>query len=238
VTSTTPLRTRLAIGVLGAIVRPTLNVLLRREWTGIDLLPKGPCIVCPNHLTEVDPFVIGHLLYSNGRIPRFLAKESLFRIPVLGRGLHWAGQIPVDRRGLAGMESLAMARRILREGGTIVIYPEGTLTHDPALWPMRARTGAARLALETRVPLVPMAHWGAQELVSPTRHFRPFPRKTVRVTIGAPVDLTELPGTTDRQTLENATARIQRAITDLLATLRQEPPPERLHDPSPRRAPA
>jgi len=223
-----PLSVRLGMDALALVVRPTLNVLMNRTWEGLEHLPRGGFIMCPNHLTEIDPFLIGHMLYSNGIIPHFLAKHSLFQIPVLGAWLRWAGQIPVDRRGGAtALESLAVARRVLDRGGAIIVYPEGTLTRDPALWPMRGRTGAARLAFDTQAPVIPVAHWGAHELLPQyARRVRPFPRKTSRASIGPAVDLDDLRGRgIDRAMLETATDRIQDETTALLGILRGATPP-------------
>lgn len=222
-----PLSIRLVMGALSVPVRCTMNTLINRKWEGVENLPAGGFIACPNHLTEIDPFLIGHMLFNNGIIPHFMGKESLFRVPVFGAWLRWAGQIPVDRKGGAAMGALTVARRVLERGGAIIVYPEGTLTRDPNLWPMQGRTGAARLAFETQVPVIPMAHWGAHELMPQyARRLHIFPRKTARVLIGPPVDLSDLAaqGMT-RTTLEAATARIQDATTALLASLRGEPAP-------------
>ncbi|MGO2807066.1 MAG: lysophospholipid acyltransferase family protein, partial [Glutamicibacter arilaitensis] len=136
-----------------------MNALIGKTWKGFETLPQGGYILCPNHLTEIDPLVVGHAIYSNGRLPRWLAKESLFNVPVLGWMLRETGQVPVARSATSAGESLKAAKRVLDAGGVIVIYPEGTLTRDPNLWPMVGRTGAARLALQTGAPVVPMAHW-------------------------------------------------------------------------------
>jgi 1-acyl-sn-glycerol-3-phosphate acyltransferase len=216
------------MGALAAVVRPTMNFLMRKTWEGLEHLPSGGFILCPNHLTEIDPFLIGHMLYSNGIIPHFLAKHSLFQIPLFGAWLRWAGQIPVDRRGGAtALESLTIARRVLDRGGAIIVYPEGTLTRDPSLWPMHGRTGAARLAFETKAPVIPAAHWGAHELLPQyARRVHPFPRKTSRTLIGPAVDLSDLHDLAiDRAMLETATNRIQDATTTLLGTLRGATPP-------------
>ena len=229
-----PLGIRLGMFAIAAVVRPTMTILMNNRWEGLENLPRGGFIMCPNHLTEIDPLLIGHLLYSNGIIPHFLAKDSLFRIPLLGRWLRLSGQIPVDRRGTAALESLGVARSVIARGGAIVVYPEGTLTRDPALWPMRGRTGAARLAFETGAPVIPVAHWGAHELVPQyARHLHIFPRKTSRVVVGTPVDLNDLavPGT-DRAALEAATLRIQNATVALLARLRGVAAPLLLFTPS------
>lgn len=229
-----PLGIRIGMFAIAAVVRPTMNVLMNNRWEGLENLPRGGFIMCPNHLTEIDPLLIGHLLYSNGVIPHFLAKDSLFRIPLVGRWLRLSGQIPVDRRGTAALESLGVARSVIARGGAIVVYPEGTLTRDPALWPMRGRTGAARLAFETGAPVIPVAHWGAHELVPQyARRLHIFPRKTSRVIVGAPVDFSDLAAhDNDRTTLEAATLRIQAATVALLATLRGTAAPRQLFKPS------
>ncbi|MCS3492066.1 1-acyl-sn-glycerol-3-phosphate acyltransferase [Arthrobacter sp. JUb119] len=205
-----------------------------KTWKGFETLPPGGYILCPNHLTEIDPLVVGHAIYSNGRLPRWLAKESLFKIPVLGWMLRETGQVPVSRSASNAGESLAAARKVLDAGGVIVIYPEGTLTRDPALWPMVGRTGAARLALQTGAPVVPMAHWGDQELLPRySKKMYPFPRKHVTVSVGQPVDLDDLrDGPRTRAVLQEATDRIMDAITALTAELRQEEAPAARWDPS------
>ncbi|QIV88819.1 1-acyl-sn-glycerol-3-phosphate acyltransferase [Glutamicibacter mishrai] len=211
-----------------------MNGLTGRTWKGFENLPQGGYIVCPNHLTEIDPLVVGHAIYSNGRLPRWLAKESLFKPPVLGWFLRTTGQVPVSRSSASAGDSLKQAKKVLDAGGVIVIYPEGTLTRDPNLWPMIGRTGAARLALQTGAPVVPMAHWGDQELLPRySKKMYLFPRKHVTVSVGAPVDLDDLrEGPRTRTALQEATDRIMDAITGLQAELRQEEPPAKRWDPS------
>nr|WP_226910689.1 lysophospholipid acyltransferase family protein [Glutamicibacter arilaitensis] len=211
-----------------------MNALIGKTWKGFEALPQGGYILCPNHLTEIDPLVVGHAIYSNGRLPRWLAKDSLFNVPVLGWMLRETGQVPVARSATSAGESLKAAKKVLDAGGVIVIYPEGTLTRDPNLWPMVGRTGAARLALQTGAPVVPMAHWGDQELLPRySKKMNLFPRKHVTVLAGKPIDLEDLrevPRT--RAVLEDATDRIMDAITALTAELRQEDAPAERWDPS------
>ncbi|MGP5665801.1 lysophospholipid acyltransferase family protein [Glutamicibacter arilaitensis] len=211
-----------------------MNALIGKTWKGFEVLPQGGYILCPNHLTEIDPLVVGHAIYSNGRLPRWLAKDSLFNVPVLGWMLRETGQVPVARSATSAGESLKAAKKVLDAGGVIVIYPEGTLTRDPNLWPMVGRTGAARLALQTGAPVVPMAHWGDQELLPRySKKMNLFPRKHVTVLAGKPIDLEDLrevPRT--RAVLEDATDRIMDAITALTAELRQEDAPAERWDPS------
>ena len=125
------------------------------------------------------------------------------------------------------------AERALREGACVIVYPEGTASRDPDLWPMVGKTGAARLALTTGAPVVPIGQWGAQEILPyGTKKLHLFPRKTVRMVAGPPVDLSAYAGQRlAASTLQAATADIMAAITALLATIRHETPPAVPWDP-------
>ncbi|MHA7264019.1 lysophospholipid acyltransferase family protein [Arthrobacter sp. TMN-37] len=229
---------RVTFAVLAGILRPVMNLLMNKEWIDTQKLPRDTgFILCPNHVTEIDPIVVGHFLYNNKVMPHFLAKASLFSVPVLGQALRATRQIPVERTTAGANRSLEAAQQAIADGGGIIVYPEGTLTRDPGMWPMKGRTGAARLALQTGAPVVPMAHWGAQEVFPRyARRFYLFPRKTSRVIVGDPVDLSDLhdlPIT--RDTLNQATDRILDAVTALLAELRGEQPPAERWDPAAKR---
>ena len=219
---------------VAGIVRPVMNLLMNKKWEGLEKLPAGGFIAAPNHCTEIDPLVVGHMLYNQKRMPHFLAKAGLFNVPVLGAVLRSTKQIPVERSTAGANRSLQLAKEIVNEGGAIIIYPEGTLTRDPALWPMRGHTGAARMALESGIPVVPMAHWGAQEVFPRyAKRFYIFPRKTSRLVVGDPVDLSAFAGRPlDKATLAAATNVIMDAITGLLAGLRGEQPPAERWDPA------
>jgi 1-acyl-sn-glycerol-3-phosphate acyltransferase len=227
-------KSRLTFVLVAGIVRPVLNMLMRKEWQGIEKLPAGGFIAVPNHTTEIDPLVFGHLLYNQNRMPRFLAKAGLFKVPVLGAVLRNTKQIPVERSSSGANRALQIAKEVVDEGGAIIIYPEGTLTRDPDLWPMKGHTGAARMALESGIPVVPMAHWGAHQVLPRyAKRFHIFPRKTSRLIVGAPVDLSAFAGRPlDKATLTEATNVIMEAITELVATLRGETPPAVRWDPS------
>lgn len=224
---------RNAFRVLAGVLRPLINLLLRKEWSGAENLPRDKgFIVCPNHVTEIDPVVVGHFLYNHRAMPHFLTKQSLFKVPVFGTALRASKQVPVERGGNGAHGSLQVAREALDDGGAIVIYPEGSLTRDPDYWPMTGRTGAARLALQTGAPVVPVAHWGAQELFPRyAKRIYPFPRKTVRVVAGKPVDLSAFEGKPlDKATLTATTDVILDAVTELLEELRGEQAPEERWD--------
>jgi len=208
---------------LATFLRGLLMIFTRRDWRGAENLPPtGGFVVCPNHISHVDPFAFAHFLYDNGHPPFFLAKSEVFEIPILGRMLIWAQQIPVYRGTSEAAEAFSAAVVSVRDGKCVPIFPEGTLTRDPQMWPMTARTGAARVALSTRCPVIPVAQWGPQEIMRPYgKVMHLLPRKTMRVLAGPPVDLSDLYGRTqDAATLREATTRIMDAITAQLETIR------------------
>jgi 1-acyl-sn-glycerol-3-phosphate acyltransferase len=210
------------------VVRPLMMLLTRRDWKGVENFPAtGGFVVCPNHISHVDVFAFAHFLYDNGHPPFFLAKSGVFKIPIIGRLLTAAQQIEVQRGTSHAVEAFSAAVAAVQEGKCVPIFPEGTLTRDPQMWPMAAKTGAARVALTTRGPVIPVAQWGPQEIQAPYgKELRLFPRKTMRMLAGPPVDLSDL---YDRPlvaaTLREATDRILDAITRQLETIRGEQAP-------------
>jgi 1-acyl-sn-glycerol-3-phosphate acyltransferase len=137
------------------------------------------------------------------------------------------GQLPVFRGQVDAGLVLRDAERIGREGACVIFYPESTVTRDPDLWPMSAKTGVARLALASGVPVIPVAHWGAQNIL-PYGKLLPkiLPRKTVQVLAGPPVDLSEFRGQPlTSQVLRAATDKIMADVAALLGELRGETPP-------------
>lgn len=217
-----------------ALLRPLLMVLTRRDWSGAEHLPpEGGFVVVTNHTSHIDPFVFGHFLVDHGYSPRYLGKIEVFRIPVVGWILRKADQIPVRRESGRAADAYRSAVDAVRAGKTVAIYPEGTLTRDPGLWPMRGKTGAARVALETRCPVVPIATWGAHEVLAPYgKAVRLFPRKTMHVRAGRPVPLDDLHGLEiTHEVLAEATSRIMAALTGELELLRGEKAPLVRFDP-------
>lgn len=195
----------------------------------------GAFLFAPNHYSEIDPLITGWTLWRSGRLPRFLAKASLFRVPILGAFLRRSGQIPVERFGsVRGSEPLKAAKTLVDAGRSVVIYPEGSLTRDPELWPMRGRTGIARMALQYGLPVVPVAHWGTQQLMGRySKKITLFSRKRVEVLVGDPVDLSAFRGRSlDSATLAEASAVVMAAITALLEDLRGETAPAARWDPA------
>lgn len=218
---------RRAYRVLGGILKGTVLLGTKRTWRGLDKLPAGGCIVAANHVSQFDPLTAAHPLYDHGRPPVIMAKASLWNVPMLGTILRRSGQIPVFRGTAEAAKSLELAGERLEQGACILVFPEGTLTKDPDLWPMLAKTGVARLALATRQPVVPLSQWGAHKILPRgAKLLRLIPRKPVSVTVGEPVDLSDLyDKPLDGVVLREATNRIMAAITANLAVLRDQEPP-------------
>ncbi|MCY7401602.1 MAG: 1-acyl-sn-glycerol-3-phosphate acyltransferase [Nocardioides sp.] len=217
-----------------SVLKPTLLTLSSRTWIDGEKIPAtGGCIVALNHVSLLDPLLSAHFVYDHGRLPRYLAKSSLFTTRALGGFLNAAGQIPVERSSRHAMGAFDAAVGAVREGECIVVYPEGTLTRDPDLWPMKGKSGAARIALETGCPVIPVGQWGAHEILPPySRKPRLWPRKHVTMKAGDPVDLGDLVAQEHTaEVIARATERIMVAITDLVADVRGEPAPEQRFDP-------
>lgn len=217
------------------VLYPLTRVLARRRFEGLEHIPRtGPVLVVCNHISYLDAIYTAVFVYHKRRIPRFLAKASLWRVPLLRAVLNGTGQIPVYRGHPDVGASLSAAEQALDEGRAVLIYPEGTITRDPDYWPMVARTGVARLALAGAVSVVPVVHWGTQRVYDHYgRRFRPLPRVDVVVRAGAPVDLTDLRDRpVDRRLLQEVTERVMGGVRDLLAEVRQEQAPAGFFAPS------
>nr|MDT0664296.1 lysophospholipid acyltransferase family protein [Micromonospora sp. DSM 115978] len=200
------------IWLAACVVRPLSLLLARRRWSGQANLPShGPVVLAVNHVCVLDPLMLAHFVYASGRVPRFMATSGLWRVFGLRRVLRGAGQIPVYRDGPDAADALRDAVAALRAGKLVVIYPEGGVTRDPDYWPMRARTGVARLALATGAPVVPVAVWGPQQIWGRDRRPRPLPRKTVVVAAGPALDLTAW-------TSSEPSAAVLREVTDVVMT--------------------
>lgn len=215
------------------ILRPVLTLFVKWDIRGSERLTAAPggIIVAANHLSWFDPLVMSYVAWMADRPPRFLAKEPLFRVRVVGGIIRRAGQIPVYRETTDAANAIRDGLTALEAGECLVVYPEGTMTRDPNLWPMSAKTGAVRMALLTGAPLFPVAQWGAQRIMAPyVKEFKLLPRKTIEVRVGEPIDLSDLRDRPlDVATMKEAAARLMDAITALLAEIRgEEPPAERM----------
>ncbi|WP_162830398.1 lysophospholipid acyltransferase family protein [Amycolatopsis palatopharyngis] len=208
-----------------------------------------PFLMAANHIGVFDAFVLMAACRRIGLAPRFLLAGGLLDTPVLGPALRASGHLRVDRGKASAIEQFAAAAEALRTAqGPIIVYPEGRISHDRGLWPERGKTGAARLALASGVPVIPISQWGAHEAVywgtetvngpadlvplARSGLTAPLRRPTFRVHFGEPVDLSEFgegrPGSGVR-----AHAKVMRAITEGLVPLRRdEPDVPRFHDPT------
>jgi 1-acyl-sn-glycerol-3-phosphate acyltransferase len=217
------------------ILKPILLLLTRRRWSGFENVPAtGGVIIAVNHISHADPLTMADaLVFSTRRMPRILAKSTLFhgKGPVgwfVGKVLKGTGQIPVQRHTVDASLALHAAVEALEKGEMVAIYPEGTVTRDPDKWPMVAKTGVARLALLSGAPVIPVAQWGAEQILdsyrTPGLHL--LPRHTITVVAGPPIDLSAWRGkdlTVD--VLREATAAVMDGITTLLEGIRGEPAP-------------
>ncbi|GAB76600.1 1-acyl-sn-glycerol-3-phosphate acyltransferases [Austwickia chelonae] len=201
--------------------RTSIGALTRDRWAGAEHLPKsGGFLVCANHISQADPFAVARFLYDSGHFPYFLAKESLFRAPVIGPIMTRSGQIPVHRGTSHASHAFQSAIDAVAGGKCVVLMPEGTLTKDPDWWPMTGKTGAARVALATGRPVIPLAQWGTQFI----RHRKAD--KGIRVVshmlAGPAVKMDDLYGQElDGPLLREATERIMSSITVELEKVRR-----------------
>jgi 1-acyl-sn-glycerol-3-phosphate acyltransferase len=214
---------------------PLIRSIMKRDWQGYQHFPReGGMIVAANHLSYADWPAMALFSYEAGRYPVFWIKSSAFNVTGIGALLRGCGQLPVRRGEADAALVIKVSEEALAAGDCVIIYPEGTATRDPQQWPMVAKTGVARLAVSTGVPVVPVAQWGAQDIL-PYGTTKPHlvPRKLVRMLAGPPVDLREFEGKPlTRDVLRGATDAIMADITGLLAELRGEQPPATPYDPA------
>lgn len=225
-----------AVRCVVAVLAPIARMMFKVEVSGLEKLPKsGAYILAPNHVTNIDALAVAYFIYiRTKRAPHFLTKEKLFRIPLVGSILLAAGQIPVFRTGgQRNDDSLRVAHAYLQAGHSVCVFPEGTLTRDPDLWPMRGKTGAIRLALDSGVPVYPVGQWGSEKIIPRySSRFRPGFWKKVSFSVGDEIDLERFrkPNPQPAEVLE-ATEVVMTAITKLVEQLRGEKAPDRRWDP-------
>jgi len=219
-----------------AFFYPLCRILARRENRNTDRIPRdGGAILVLNHVSHLDPMYDAVFVHKLRRVPRFLAKDSLFKPFLLKQVLYGSGQIPVFRGSADAKDSLRAANEALAAGKMVLIYPEGTITKDPDGWPMYARTGVARLALDNDVPVIPIGRWGTRAILDGYhRKFRPFPRHDVVTVVGEPVDLSAYRGKpVGQRDMREVTDLLMRDVTALVAQVRGETPPTKAFRPAP-----
>lgn len=171
---------------VAGLVKATVMVMGWRVLvTGKEHVPEtGPAVVACNHVSYLDPIMVGLATEQRGRLPRFLAKRELFEIPVFGWVLRQMKQVPVDRKGAASVAYRDGIER-LRQGYLLAVFPEATIR--PEFDPANGKSGAARLALTSGVPLIPMAVWGGQAVATKGERVRGGRKAPLAMHIGAPV---------------------------------------------------
>jgi 1-acyl-sn-glycerol-3-phosphate acyltransferase len=214
------------------VIHPTSSLMFRLRYRHGNRIPAmGPVLLVANHVSVLDPLACARLVFDHGRLPHFLAKESVFR-GFAGTLLRSAGQIPVARWSTDAHGALDAAKADLDAGNVVVIYPEGSVTRDRDWWPMQARTGVARLALTTDAVVLPVAQWGPQRV-------HDYHRKELRLRwrapadylVGEPVDLSVQRSAVaagrplDVELLREVTDMIMARVRDQLGELRGETPP-------------
>ena len=194
--------------VVGALSYPVLRIVFRYRASGLARLPaEGGYVLAASHLSNLDPWPLGMALFPR-RFLRFMAKAELFWFP-LGPFLRACGAFPVHR-GEGDQKAVEIAIRLCREGNIVVMFPEGTRREKglrkrhQARW----RSGAARIALEAGVPLVPAGISGTADL----SHLA-----ALRVAYGDPIDVADLVGEPLDDAAQAATERLRAAITELEA---------------------
>lgn len=205
----TPHRPSVPYLIVGALSIPILKLVYRSSSTGKELLPDGGYVLAANHWSNIDPWPLGLPLFP-GRYLRFMAKSELFWFP-LGPFIKACGAFPV-RRGERDTVAIETATRLCRDGHVVVMFPEGTRRRKGMRkkYDARWRTGAARIALDAGVPLVPAAVSGTERLARLAK---------LKVAYGTPVDLSDLGALPPEEAATTATHRLREAIEELEASL-------------------
>jgi len=198
-----------AIGKLLSIA--VCKIFGRWQVIGRENIPrKGGVLLCANHVSYIDPPALGA---GASRRVHFMAKEPLFRVPVLGFLIKRVGAFPV-RQHTADRTALKKAIELLQNGEVVAIFPEGTRNFNPQeLLP--PEPGAGMIALKSRVPVVPVALINTEKLLPPHALFFRFAQ--IKVAYGKPVDLSDLYDKNGREAVEEAGKRIMAAISELLS---------------------
>jgi 1-acyl-sn-glycerol-3-phosphate acyltransferase len=193
---------------------PPLHLGIKWTIEGAQTVPvRGPAILASNHVSYLDPLVLAYLADRRHRKVRFLAKAELFEKGLLGPLLRGAHQIPVKRGTSDASASLDAAVEALNRGECVTVFPEGTISLD--LEPMVGKSGTARLAQASGVPVTPVGLWGLQRVLYKGRkpHWRTGVAETV--TVGSPIHVGP------DEDVREATDRIMTAICGQVARARE-----------------
>lgn len=208
---------------------PLISLFGRPQITGgvAPELRRGPLLLAANHIGNFDTIALAVAVRKVGLVPKFMITAGIMNAPLVGGWLTRAGNIRVNRGKSDAAVSMEIVHVALKHGAHIIIYPEGRVSLDPHMWPERGYTGLARLALETRVPVIPVSQWGAHEVTKYDENREMLTstltsiwrQPALRVHFGEPVSLDDLsPGR--RGDAHRARMRILGAITRNLRPLR------------------
>lgn len=202
-----------------AIVKAPMAAWFRWSVEGTENIPKkGPALLAFNHISFLDPLATAYVVDRAGRRPRFLGKSELFQDKRIAWILRGAGQIEVKRGTPQAPMALDKAVDALKSGEVVVVFPEGTITNDPDLNPMQAKSGIVRLSLLTDLPVIPAAVWGTAN-VWPKGFAKSLrPRQDLCVRIGKPIEVHG--DIDDPKSWDEAGEQIMEAIGVLVASLR------------------
>ncbi len=206
------------------VLRPAIGFWFSWRLDGIELVPPdGPILVAGNHVSHFDPLAHGYFLTGAGRRPRYLAKSELWKNGFLRRVLDGTHQISVDR-GSGRSAPVDAALDGLTRGETVVIYPEATTTRNPDHTPMQGKTGIARVALRSGLPVLPLAVWGTHHMLQSDEKGLGFHR-VIWVRAGRPMDFSEYAGRgEDTAVLRKVTDEVMDELTRLVEDMRKDYP--------------
>jgi 1-acyl-sn-glycerol-3-phosphate acyltransferase len=209
-----------------AIIKPWFATWFRWSVEGLENIPKdGGALLAFNHIAYLDPLAAAYIIDKAGRRPRFLGKAEIFDDKRVGWILKGAGQIPVARGTPEAPMALDQAFTALARGEIVVVFPEGTITDDPDLNPMEAKTGIARLALGAGVPVIPCAVWGTANVWGKGYAKRWWPGQDLCLRIGEPLPVGGDPKSP--ADWQRVGAEVMDAISVLVASLRPIVPDRR-----------
>ncbi|PRZ43488.1 1-acyl-sn-glycerol-3-phosphate acyltransferase [Antricoccus suffuscus] len=218
----------LTLRFVAPLVRNASRLLFKEKFRNRELIPAtGPALLVLNHVSVVDPLAVASYVWSAGRLPRFMIKDGVFKAPVVGAAMRHCKQIEVARGSANALKSIDDAVSILQEGGVVVVYPEGTVTRNDSFWPMRSKTGVARIARAAPdAPVITLSQWGAQDTWNyHTRKKSIFPRKKVTIVAHGELDLTAERALPNSESYRRMTDRMMNDIAAGVGELRGETPP-------------
>ena len=194
--------------LIGILSKPLLYGLFRLRTEGLEHIPERGFVLAANHTSNLDPWALGLPLFPKRQL-RFMAKSELFN-PILGPILNAGGAFPV-RRGEGDLEAIRTAVELVRAGEVVVMFPEGTRRRKGLRkkFKPRAHTGAARIAIWAKAPLIPAAIIGTDRL----RRLGPW-----LVRYGAPIPVEDLHDQEPAEGAKVATERLMAAIEELRST--------------------